>query len=104
MTFASRFPVHRERNTMLRPCIYLVNVSDRMFVGTIAFATITKWRRCRSTASQQRGQDKTKYCVQRKSPTTPIQIVSKGVQPTCDGRHISICGWGRTRSSGVMEA
>jgi hypothetical protein len=45
LTFASRFPVHRERNTMLRLCIYLANVSDRMFVGTIAFAIITKWRR-----------------------------------------------------------
>jgi hypothetical protein len=88
MTFASRFPVHRERNTMLRLCIYLGNVSDRMFVGTIAFATITTWRRNRSTASQQRSQDKTKHYFQHKSPTAPIQIVSKGMQLTCDGHHI----------------
>ena len=42
LTFASRFPVHRERNTMLCCCIYPANVSDGMFVGTFGFAAITK--------------------------------------------------------------
>jgi len=73
---------------MLRLCIYLFNVSDRMFDGRIALATITEWGWNRSTASQQGSQDKTKYCVQRKSPTAPIQIVSKGAQSTCDAHHI----------------
>jgi 6-phosphogluconolactonase/glucosamine-6-phosphate isomerase/deaminase len=75
-----------------------------MLVDRIAFATIAKWRSNRSTAGQQRNHDKTKYCVQRKSPTAPIQIVSKGAQSTCDAHHICICGWGRTRSSGEMAA
>jgi hypothetical protein len=45
MTLASRFPVHRERNTMLRLRLYSANTLDGMFVDTFGFNTITKWRR-----------------------------------------------------------
>jgi hypothetical protein len=88
MTFASRFPVHRERNTMLRLRVCLANAFDQVFIGTTAFATVAMWRRHRSTSTQQHSQDETTYYVQGKTPATPIQILFKGALPTCDGYHI----------------
>jgi len=53
MTFASCFPVHRERNTTLRLSVYLTNALDGLLDDVIAFTRPTTGGKNRSTANQQ---------------------------------------------------
>lgn len=72
MTFASCFPVHRERNTMLRLSVYSANALDGMFADMSALTRLTRWWAHRSTASQQRSRNKYTEYVQRETPISPV--------------------------------
>ena len=101
MTFASCFPVHRERNTMLRLSVYSANALDGMFADMSALTRLTRWWAHRSTASQQRSRNKYTEYVQRETPISPVEIVSKRAHPTRDAHHMSVCGRGTDAGKGT---